>query len=358
MNYPALFEIFASLFVQTALLIGVTSWLARRPLFAAKADVCWSTMHLCILLLAIAAFFLPHPRFFTWASFQPSQQPLSAATIVGLVGRFVTWAWLTGAILIIVACARGIFRATSIVRKAVVDPTICRLQDTMLPETAPRLGELETRVIADNLSPFCWQFHHPVIVLPEIVRKFPEGEQAAILRHERTHIELQHPLHLFLQRLVEALFWFHPLVWWASQQAAAARELRCDRDSVRTKLEVVDYLRSLLRLVESKVKSPSRLPAGVGFMGSSSLLSRRAQQLGSLLEEKSMQPQPRRAATIIACCTVLFGVLWLPVNPDASRRSIWSPWPTWSAQALNSVGFVVRDYEVDGHRLALPNHQR
>lgn len=346
MNYFGVFEILASLFVQVALLIVVTSWLARRPRFAAKADVCWSTMHVCLLALALAAFLLPHLRLLTWADFEPTQQPLQAVTVVGTVGRIVTWTWLTGAAAILLACGGGILRATSIVRKAVVNPTICRL------------GELETRVIAENMSPFCWQLHRPVIVLPEVVCKFPEGEQAAILRHERTHIELQHPLHLFLQRLVEAVFWFHPLVWWASQQAAAARELRCDRDSVRTKPEVVDYLRSLLRLVESKVKAPSGLPAGVGFMGSDSLLARRAQQLGSLLEQKARLPQPRRATAIIVCCTAVLGVVWLPVNPDASRRSMWSPWPTWSAEALHSVGIVVRDYEVDGHRLALPNHER
>ncbi len=346
MNYPAVFEILASQFVQVALLIVVTNWLARRSRFAAKADVCWSTMHVCILALALAAFLLPHLRFLAWADFQPTEQPLSAVTVVGAVGRIVTWAWLTGAAIILLACAGGILRATSIVRKAVVDPAICRL------------GELETRVIAENLSPFCWQLHHPVIVLPEVVCRFPQGEQAAILRHEQTHIALQHPLYLFLQRLVEAIFWFHPLVWWASQQAAAAREFRCDRDSVRTKLEVVDYLHSLLRLVESKVKSPSRLSTGVGFMGHSSLLTRRAQQLGNLLEQEATQPQPRRAVTTIVCCTVLLGVFWLPVNPDASRRSIWSPWPTWSAQALNSLGIVVRDYEVDGHRLILPNHEQ
>lgn len=358
MNYSAVFENLASLFVQVALLIGLTSWLARRPRFAAKADVCWSTMHVCILALTLAAFLLPHLRFLTWADFEPAQQPLWAVSIVGVVGRLIAWMWLAGAAVILLACAQGILRATAIVRKAVVDPTIYPLQNSKSAGVGRRPIELETRVIADNLSPFCWQLHHPVIVVPEVVREFPAGEQAAILRHERTHIELQHPLHLFLQRLVEAVFWFHPLVWWASQQAAAARELRCDRDCVRTKPEVVDYLRSLLRLVESKVKAPSGLPAGVGFMGSNSLLKRRAQQLGELLEQGITRSQPRRAIAIIVCCTVLLGLVWLPVNPDASRRSAWSPWPTWSAQALNAVGFVVRDYEVDGHRLALPSHER
>lgn len=358
MNYSAILEVLTSLTIQVTLLIGVTASIARRPRFAAKADVCWSTLHVCILLLTLAALFFPHLRFLTWADFQPTQPHLRVAAITGFVGRLAIWAWMSGTTVILLACVVGIVRATSIVRRAVVDPMMGQLPAAESERSGRRGEEAETRVIADNLSPFCWQLHHPVIVLPEVVREFPHGEQAAILRHEQTHLELQHPLHLFLQRLVEAIYWFHPLVWWASQQAAAARELRCDRDSVRTKSEVVEYLRSLLRLVEAKMKSPAGLPTGIGFMGNNSLLARRAQQLGSFQEQEAPTPQPRRAATIIVCCTVLCGMLWLPINPYASRRSVWSPWPTWSAQALGLIGIVVRDYEVDGHRLTLPSQKR
>lgn len=358
MSYPLVLEILASLFVQVAVLAGVTCWIARRPRFAVSADVCWSTMHVCILLSTIGAFSLPHLRLVTWSDFGPAHQHLGAVTAVDYVGWLATWAWLSGSVVILLACVAGICRATYLVRRAVVDPDICQLQNSGSSNDANQRRALETRVISGNLSPFCWQFHRPVIVLPEVVRGFPPGEQAAILRHERTHIELQHPLHLFLQRLVEAVYWFHPLVWWASRQAAAARELRCDRDSVRTKVEIVDYLRSLLRLVEAKVPSPSGLPAGIGFVGSTSLLKRRAEQLADLLEQNAVHRQPRRAAAIIVGCTIFCSALWLPVNPNASRRSIWSPWPTWTAQVLNSAGIIIRDYEVDGHRLVLSNHQR
>ncbi|MCC7085843.1 MAG: M56 family metallopeptidase [Pirellulales bacterium] len=358
MSYPLVLEILASLIVQVAILVGMTSWIARRPRFAANADVCWSTMHVCVLLLTAAAFSLPHLRLVTWSDFGPARQHLRAVMAVDYVGWLATWAWLSGSVVILLACVAGICQTTYLVRRAVVDPNIGQLHQRGIANDASRFGELETRIISSNLSPFCWQIHHPVIVLPEVVRGFPPGEQAAILRHERTHIELQHPLHLFLQRLVEAAYWFHPLVWWASQQAAAARELRCDRDSVRTKVEIVDYLRSLLRLVESKVASTSGLPAGIGFVGSTSLLKRRAEQLADLLKQNAVHRQPRRAAAIIVLCTIFCSAFWLPVNPNASRRSAWSPWPTWTAQVLNTAGIIIRDYEVDGHRLVLSNHHR
>jgi hypothetical protein len=101
------------------------------------------------------------------------------------------------------------------------------------------------------------------------------------------------------------------------------------------------------------------LPAGVSFVGDTSLLSERAHRLGNLTE---YSPRSRGNAPIgvgtVAACALLCSLIWLPVNPDASRRSAWSPWPTWSARALNVVGVVVRDYEVDGHRLSLHNHDK
>jgi hypothetical protein len=38
--------------------------------------------------------------------------------------------------------------------------------------------------------------------------------------------------------------------------------------------------------------------------------------------------------------------VWLPVNSLASSRSIWSPWPAWSASLAGDLGVAVRDYEV------------
>ncbi len=217
----------------------------------------------------------------------------------------------------------------------------------IIPSTAP----IEILVSPDDVSPFCWQIHSPVIVLPEIVRDFPVAEQEAIVKHELAHLRLQHPLHLFLQRLVEAVYWFHPLVWWASRQAADAREFRCDRESVGSRLDVAEYLRSLLRLMESQLNPPERLPAGIGFMGDASLLSRRAR---ALAECPNPSPRPRqtwRALFPLLAAGALCSAIWLPVNPSASRRSEWSPWPTWSAKVLDATGVAVRDYEIDGHRL-------
>jgi bla regulator protein BlaR1 len=350
----ALLEVFASLSVQITLLIALTAWIVKRAAFRASADTCWSMMHVCVLLLTAGAFLLPHVRLMTVAEVQPSGGRPMFGMLATSIGRICAWAWPMGTAAFMGICGLGVYRATMLVRRATVDARFGRLMPNEPASTGPE--GIETRVLSDDVSPFCWQLHRPVIVVPELVCDFPAAEQAAILRHERAHIEAQHPLHLFLQRMVEALYWYHPLVWWASREAAAAREFRCDRDSVSSKTEVADYLRSLLRLIERKVHPPGRLPARIEFVGNASLLSQRAQKLGDFHKNSTYPTCVRRTVFAVAIVAAICSLVWLPVNPDASRRSIWSPWPAWSARALNLVGVVVRDYEVDGHRLSLHNH--
>ncbi|HEX3601041.1 MAG TPA: M56 family metallopeptidase [Lacipirellulaceae bacterium] len=357
MSTLSLLETLVSLSVQVGILIWLTSWATRNRRLGSDPDVYWSAMHVCILVLTAAAFYLPHVRLITWADFQPTESHPFADEAVAATGRLGGWIWVAGSSFILAACVGGIVRATMLVRRAAIDPSIGQIGDDEIDGiTTPT--RIETRVSTDNISPFCWQFHRPVIVVPEIVRTFPSSEQAAILRHELAHLRLQHPLHLFLQRMVEAIYWFHPMVWWSSKQAAAAREIRCDRAAVRSRHEVVDYLRSLLRLIESKVRPLSRLPAGVGFMGDASLLSQRANILGEYVEHAPAPVKAGRAVAIITLFALTCSLVWLPVNPYASRRSAWSPWPSWSSQLLNATGIEVRDYEVDGHRLSLHNHDQ
>jgi bla regulator protein blaR1 len=355
MNTLMLFETFASLAVQVSLLIGLTAWAIRRRFLGANEDTCWASLHVCILLLTIAAFLFPHVRLVTWSDLDSSIHG-DFDTVCVMCGRVVVLIWFAGTALRLIVNSAGVIRVTSFVRRAKRDETIQRelLANAAFAKAMP-IGA-EVRLVTNVVSPFCWQFHRPVIVLPDVVRDFPASEQAAILRHELAHLRLQHPLHLFLQRIVEAIYWFHPLVWWASLKAAAAREFRCDRESVSSRTEVADFLRSMLRLIESKVKRAERLLAGVGFLEGKNLLSRRTQALIDRVDhlDRSHIPlHPKRFVLLGTVAVVMCSLIWLPVNPNASRRAEWSPWPTWTAAALDATGVTVRDYEVDGHRLAL-----
>jgi beta-lactamase regulating signal transducer with metallopeptidase domain len=347
LNSSDFLEALTSLTLQVTLLIGVAAWSTRKNILKSYSDTLWAIMHICILALTCIGLLTPHLRLFTWADLQPLPNHSFAEVVSSSAGEIAAWIWASGSILVAVACIGGIVRATQLIRNAKMDRPFSQSLGHLLSEFAAE--SIEIRFLPDRFGPFCWQIHRPIIVLPEMVRTFPAVEQAAIMRHELAHLRLQHPLHLFFQRFVEAIYWFHPLVWWASKQAAAAREFRCDREAVSSDGDVVNYLQSLLRLIEAHVRAPGRLPAGLGFLGSSSLLAERANLLTDHAETATRSTWRLTALCLFAVAT--WALVWLPVNPTASRRARWSPWPSWSARAIESIGLAVRDYEVDGHRL-------
>jgi bla regulator protein BlaR1 len=344
-------ETFLSLALQVTLLISVAAFVASRQKAGRNADYCWAALHICILLATAAAFFLPHLRLTVWADLHPAENYPSNGSKLQVLGSIIGWTWATGALAVVLAGVAGMIKASAIVRGSKAD---VRLRERILdsvPALTATSRPIEFRLTDDCIGAFCWQIHRPVIALPRVVVDFPIAEQAAIVRHELAHLRRQHPLHLFMQRLVEAVYWFHPLVWWASRQAAAAREIRCDRDAVSTRQDAADYLHSLLRLIELKLNEPTLLPAGLGFLGNSSLLGRRAKLLVDSFDKPyGASPRWRPIFAFASALAFCFAV-WLPINPRASRRADWSPWPHWSAQTLDAVGMPVRDYEIDGHRL-------
>ena len=85
-------------------------------------------------------------------------------------------------------------------------------------------------------------------------------------------------------------------------------------------------------------------------MGDASLLSRRANVLADTLGQRIERIRKAPTMAVLALISLACLTIWLPLNPHASRRASWSPWPAWSARVLNASGIEVRDYEVDGHR--------
>ena len=95
----------------------------------------------------------------------------------------------------------------------------------------------------------------PLIALPDSLRsKLLAGEERearAVLRHELAHHRARDPWVLLLQRLVEAVLFFHPVTWALSRRLDLERECRCDRVAVAGDDPRV-YAQLLLRLADAR----------------------------------------------------------------------------------------------------------
>ena len=62
---------------------------------------------------------------------------------------------------------------------------------------------------------------------------------------------------------VEAIFWFHPLVWWLGARLEEEGERACDEEAVQMGGEPQIYAESILKVCEFYLASPVACAAGV-----------------------------------------------------------------------------------------------
>ncbi len=348
-------EIIASLFVQSSCLILATAVLIKLKSNTLNAYRIWAWCHSFLLLQFIFAISLPHPRLFIFPEvFADNADQVSR--IFAVLGTVLFTVWLTGFAVLIFYLVSGIFKVILQLRNMEFIPST--LRDTAFPDDS--LND-HIRILCSSSikSPSSWQIHSPTIVIPSRLLSFPENEKKMIIKHEMEHIQAGHSLHFFLQRLVESIYWFNPLVWYSSRQAIAHREIYCDHLSVQKEGEVSTYLKSLLHLAEKDPQSTSSLSTGLSLNNQTSLLKQRIEIiLARKWNHKDLDFSGYKVMLILI--TLGFAIslgIWIPLNTQSTNRGLFSPWPSWSAKTLQSIGISVRDYEIDGHRIREHNHQ-
>jgi beta-lactamase regulating signal transducer with metallopeptidase domain len=350
-------EVIVSLPVQVALLVFATHMLARLTNRDAVLSRLWTGCHVLILALTLRAFLLPRLR---PLAFWPSRESFPAVEVVLVeqrIGQGLFVLWITGAAYAALRFLLGWFQVQRFLKschpfpEAKWDCVFC----TDPHEQSP-VKERPQLLTSDRLlSPFCWQFHRPLIVLPKFLLDFEPEELRLIVRHELAHLRTGHPLMLFIQRTVQIVFWFHPVVWWSSRQAQVAREFACDEAAVQSRSDVANYLRSLLKIVERVEEEADSGAIDLAFGRGKGVIALRASRLVTLAKQArhTMPAHPSREKLPYMLATIALVIaifVWPPLDLNKSYGSAWSPWPTWSAETLHALGFPVRDYDTHDYR--------
>jgi beta-lactamase regulating signal transducer with metallopeptidase domain len=86
----------------------------------------------------------------------------------------------------------------------------------------------------------------PVVLLPVIaLTGLSEDQLRAVVAHELAHIQRLDCVVNFLQALVEALFFYHPAVWWLGRRIRTEREHCCDEIATSLYDNRLEYARAL-----------------------------------------------------------------------------------------------------------------
>ncbi len=145
----------------------------------------------------------------------------------------------------------------------------------------------------------------PVLLLPTTLpARLTPAELEAVMAHEMWHVRRRDNLTAALHALVEALFWFHPLVWWIGAKLVQEREQACDEGALQEGSERTLYAGTLLKICRQSVES--RLACMASAVGGD--LRSRIRAIMSL-PAKPQRGNLRRAVPAAA----LVGCLALPI---------------------------------------------
>jgi bla regulator protein blaR1 len=125
-------------------------------------------------------------------------------------------------------------------------------------------AEVEVRCSPGLLEPGVVGLLRPVLLLPAgIVESLTKPQLEAVLTHELCHIRRRDNLTAAIHMIVEAVFWFHPLVWWIGARLVEERERACDEEVLRLGTEPQVYAEGILKVCKFYVESPLTCVAGV-----------------------------------------------------------------------------------------------
>jgi hypothetical protein len=184
------------------------------------------------------------------AGARPVSTPTSTAARLGrLIGLILIPLWGLGCATVL---ARWGTRWLSI-RRALRLSSPCDLH-----------ASIPVRSASSTLEPGVVGVFRPVLLLPAGIERHLDADQLqSILLHEMTHVRRQDNLTAFAHMLVEALFWFYPLVWWIGGRLLREREAACDEAVITAGCSPGAYAEGILKVCRFYLQSPLACAAGV-----------------------------------------------------------------------------------------------
>lgn len=169
---------------------------------------------------------------------------------------------------------------------------------------------IEIRSSQSVIEPGVFGIVRPVLLLPAgIVERLPATHLESILAHELCHVRRRDNLWSALHMVAEAVFWFHPLVWWIGARLVEERERACDEEVLRLGNAPEVYAESILKVCQFYLESP--LPCVAGVTGAN--LKRRIEEIMTHRMSNRLNPGKKlmlaAAAALAIGAPIVFGLL-------------------------------------------------
>jgi uncharacterized protein (TIGR03435 family) len=197
----------------------------------------------------------------------PGPQPSIRADLARLVPGILMGVWLCGFVAVLLRWWMRWRHVAAVLRAGqplVVGREVEMLRRLQQHEIGGMRRPIDMVETSGSLEPGIFGIARPVLMWPEgISAKLDDAHLQAVLTHELWHVRRGDNLAAAMHMLVEAIFWFYPLVWWLGKRLSEERERACDEEVLQLCNRREIYAESILKVCEFCVASPLSCVSGV-----------------------------------------------------------------------------------------------
>jgi beta-lactamase regulating signal transducer with metallopeptidase domain len=184
-----------------------------------------------------------------WGSMRPAINiPARWAVVIFVI-------WFFGACLAMTRLGLGFWRLSTLrqscsaIDLTVLDPTVRKTIETIAAS-----GRVTIATSDAVRVPAAIGFWKPTIILPPwVLRELLPEDLNVILLHEFAHLRRGDDWTNLIQKIVGALFFFHPAVWWIDDRLSVEREMACDDAVLAETSNPHGYATCLVSLLEKSL---------------------------------------------------------------------------------------------------------
>lgn len=230
--------------------------------------------------------------------------------------------WLAGVLILSIRTAGGWYVIRKLRRSGIV-PVPAEI-GAMFVRLCERVGirrKIDLYISERICGPLAIGVLRSVVLLPvSALTHLSPGQLEVVLAHELAHIRRGDYVWNMVQTMVETLFFFHPAVWWVSNNLRQQRELCCDDAALAYCADPVVYATALLCLEEQR---GSKLRLAMALDGHQSGLKARIVRILGEAPERRKQIAP---LSLVGICAMV-GLFALPLPRLFADHVVVTPKP-------------------------------